>query len=217
MSQMIVPGYNKTMARLSGLMFLPFAFATLLMVIYMNKSLPEPEKTISGPMIEFNVNRPKPKKKKEPERVRREPPKKAQAKPITPPPDLGVSFSGVDFGLPEFSFGGVATITDDMVGDMDNMLMTEDAVDSKPEVKFQPPLNYPPRARANNVEGRVVLWLIVGADGRAKNIKVKESSPPGVFDEAAVTCISGTRFEPAKYKGRPVEMSVVVPIDFALN
>ena len=216
MSQAI-PGYNPVMARLTGVLFLPFAVVILTMMIFMNDSVPVVKKTSSGSQIEFKIERPKPKKKKKPEQVKREPPKRSEAKPLTPPPDLGVSFSGVDFGLPEFSFGGVATITDGMIGDMDNLLMTEDSVDSKPVVKYQPPLNYPPRARANNTQGRVVLWLIVGADGSAKNIKVKESVPEGVFDDAAITCISGTRFEPAKYKGRPVEMSVVIPIDFQLD
>ena len=211
------PGHNPMLARLGGIFFLPFAFITLLLVIFMNRSIPEPKKTKAGSAIEFTVNRPKPKKKDKPKQVRRTPPKRSQARPLTPPPDLSVSFSGVDFGLPEFSFGGVAQITDDMIGDMDNLLMTEDAVDSKPVVKYQPPLNYPPRARANNVSGRVRLWFIVDSDGNAKNIKVQESVPEGVFDDAAITCISGTRFEPAKYKGRPVEMSVVMPIDFQSN
>ena len=205
------------MAIFGGILFLPFAMITLLLVIFMNKSIPEPEKSKAISAIEFTVNRPKPKKKEKPKPVKRTPPKRSQSRPLTPPPDLGVSFSGVDFGLPEFSFGGVAQITDEMIGDMDNLLMTEDAVDSKPIVKYQPPLNYPARARAQNISGRVKLWFIVGSDGMAKNIKVQESFPEGVFDEAAITCVSGTRFEPAKYKGRPVEMSVVMPIDFQLN
>lgn len=214
----VVPGYSKSKARLSGLLsVLLLSPVALGMVIYMNKSIPEPEAVASVSSIEFNISRPKPKKKKEVRKVKKSKPKRAKAKPLTPPPDLGVSFSGVDFGLPEFSFGGVAEISDDMIGDMDNLLMTEDTVDSKPVAKYRPPLNYPPRARANNQEGRVVLWFVVGSDGSAKNIKVKESIPPGVFDDAAITHISGTRFEPAKYKGRPVEMSVVVPMDFRLN
>lgn len=217
MSQGKISGPNLMLPRLGGFLFLPFAFLTLWLVIAMNRSIPEPEKSNSVAAIEFTVNRPKPKKKEKPKVVKRTPPKRSQARPLTPPPDLGVSFSGVDFGLPEFSFGGVAQITDEMIGDMDNLLMTEDAVDSKPVVKYQPPLNYPARARAQNISGRVKLWFIVGSDGAAKNIKVQESVPEGVFDDAAITCVSGTRFEPAKYKGRPVEMSVVMPIDFQLN
>jgi len=201
-----------------GVLFLIFISPIALgLVIYMNKSIEGPAQTKSVATIEFNVNRPKPKKKKEPEKVRKEVPKKSTAKPLTPPPDLGVSFSGVDFGLPEFSFGDMTQISDSMIGDVDNLLMTEDAVDSKPFPKYQPPLNYPARARASNVEGKVVLWFVVAADGSAKNIKVQESMPNGVFDEAAITCISASRFEAAKYKGRPVDMSVVMSIDFKLN
>jgi protein TonB len=206
-------------ARLSGVLFLPFAFITLLMVIFMNDSIPELEK-VEGEtaVIEFDVKRPKPKKKKDPKIVRKSRPPKSSAKPLAPAPSVGLgSFDGVDFGLPEFSFDAVSGVSDDMVGDMDNLLMTEDAVDSKPVAKYTPQLIYPPRARKENVEGRVVLWFIVGVDGLAKDIRVKESRPEGVFDDAAISCISGVRYEPAKYKGRPVEMQVVVPVDFRLN
>jgi protein TonB len=211
------PGHNRPLAILGGILFIPFAIFTLGLVIFMNRSIPELEKAKTVSAIEFTVNRPKPKKKEKPKQVKRTPPKRSQARPLTPPPDLGVSFSGVDFGLPEFSFGGVAQITDEMIGDMDNLLMTSDAVDSKPVVKYRPPLNYPPRARANNVSGRVKIWFIVAVDGTTKNIKVQESVPEGVFDTEAINNVKGTRFEPAKYKGRPVETSVVIPLNFQLN
>lgn len=171
----------------------------------------------AGPQIEFTVNKPKPKKQNKPKEVKKRKPRKSSAKPLTPPPDLGVSFSGVDFGLPEFSFAGVASITDDMIGDMDNLVMTADSVDSQPVLRYKPPLNYPPRARAQNIEGRVELYLTVGADGMPKNIRVRESNPPEIFDQAALNWANATRFQPAKYKGRPVEMNVTIPLDFSLN
>lgn len=213
-----VPGHNKVTASLVGILFLLFVSpVTLGLVIMMNKSIPLPEQKDSGPAIEFAVKKPKPKKKKKPKEVKKRTPPKSKARQMTPPPDLGVSFEGVDFGLPEFSFGGVAAITDGMIGDMDNLVMTEDTVDSKPVIRYKPPLNYPPRARQQNIEGYVTLWFVVAADGSTKNIKVKESNPPEIFDDSAMTFIRNSRFEAAKYKGRPVEMSVTMPINFGLN
>ena len=45
---------------------------------------------------------------------------------------------------------------------------------------------------------------------------VVESSPPGVFDRAAISAISGWRYRPAKYNGAPVEVPVRTRIRFEL-
>jgi periplasmic protein TonB len=60
---------------------------------------------------------------------------------------------------------------------------------------------YPPEARAEGVEGYVVVRYDVDDEGRVLNARVVESSPDGVFDQAAVRAVSSWRFRPAEQAG----------------
>ena len=55
---------------------------------------------------------------------------------------------------------------------------------------------YPAAARANGVEGRVVVRYDVTAAGTVANAVVVESEPPGVFDDAALNAVRSWRFRP---------------------
>ena len=63
------------------------------------------------------------------------------------------------------------------------------------------PAPYPWAARANNLEGEVVLRLGIGADGAVVSINVQHSSGHAVLDEAAVQSAQGWRFRPPQYTG----------------
>lgn len=56
---------------------------------------------------------------------------------------------------------------------------------------------YPKKALKNGVEGRVTLAFSVASNGKAENIKVLRSNPPGVFDEVAIKAASQSLFKPA--------------------
>jgi periplasmic protein TonB len=60
---------------------------------------------------------------------------------------------------------------------------------------------YPSEARAEGVEGHVVVRYDVDDQGRVLNARVVESSPGGVFDEAAVRAVSSWRFRPLEQAG----------------
>ena len=62
----------------------------------------------------------------------------------------------------------------------------------------------------------MTVQYIVDKKGRTKDVHVVESSPPGVFDRAAISAISGWRYRPAKYNGAPVEVPVRTRIRFEL-
>ena len=57
----------------------------------------------------------------------------------------------------------------------------------EPRIKFYP--QYPVKAAAKKMEGFVTLSFIVAKDGSVYNVKVTESSPPKVFDQAAVEAV----------------------------
>jgi protein TonB len=76
----------------------------------------------------------------------------------------------------------------------------------------QPPPNYPDYAREAQVQGQVILHVLVGKDGRVKNVKVIRSVK--MLDEAAVDAIKRWVFKPALSNNKPVAVWVEVPINF---
>ena len=69
---------------------------------------------------------------------------------------------------------------------------------------------YPEAARAKGIEGWVRLRYDISIDGRVENLKVLESSPPGVFDAAALAAVARWRYRPPVFDGTPSPVSGVV-------
>mgnify|MGYP005751298895 CR=1 FL=1 len=79
------------------------------------------------------------------------------------------------------------------------------------------PPKYPASALEEGLEGKVVLEVLVGVDGVPKEVRVKQSTPAGVFDEAAVAAAWQWRFNAGRRGngGEKVEGWVLVPVQFA--
>ena len=75
---------------------------------------------------------------------------------------------------------------------------------------------YPDRALNDRIGGTVTVQYVVDKKGRTTDVKVVESSPPRVFDRAAIDAIRGWRYRPAQYNGVPVEVPVRTRIRFEL-
>ncbi|NLA68837.1 MAG: energy transducer TonB, partial [Gammaproteobacteria bacterium] len=83
-----------------------------------------------------------------------------------------------------------------------------------PRALERTPPAYPSGPLAAGIGGRVVLKVLVGADGSVKQVEVESSEPAGVFDEATVEAVRQWRFEPMRRDGVPVEGWLRVPVDF---
>lgn len=77
-----------------------------------------------------------------------------------------------------------------------------------------PDPEYPEDAKAERLQGRVVLSIRVGVDGRVESLKVSRSSGVKSMDESALKTVKDWRFEPAKSFGRPVVMEIRHAIRF---
>jgi protein TonB len=64
---------------------------------------------------------------------------------------------------------------------------------------------YPRQALAEELSGKVKVTYTVGVDGRVTDAAISASSPPGVFDEAALAAVRRWRFKPFVVDGAPVE------------
>lgn len=76
---------------------------------------------------------------------------------------------------------------------------------------------YPLAARRRGVEGRVLLFARVSADGSCAEVKLKKSSGHVLLDDAALSAVRRWRFIPASRGRVPVDSWVDVPIAFRLE
>ncbi len=85
-----------------------------------------------------------------------------------------------------------------------------------PKVIYDPDPEFTEQARKVRHQGTVLLWIIVGTDGRAHNIRVARSLGMGL-DEQAVAAVNNWKFDPGRLNGTPVPVQIAVAVDFRLH
>lgn len=78
-------------------------------------------------------------------------------------------------------------------------------------------VKYPPQAKANKVEGTVVVSFIVSKTGRVENAKVVKSVHQALDAEAVRIVSSMPYWTPGKQNGIPVDVYYTIPIEFRLQ
>jgi len=86
---------------------------------------------------------------------------------------------------------------------------------SAPSVIYAPDPQYSKKAQKAHYEGTCVLWLVVGADGRPRDIQVARALGMGL-DEQAIEAVRAWRFKPASKDGQPVAVQINVEVEFRL-
>jgi len=86
---------------------------------------------------------------------------------------------------------------------------------SAPRALFSPDPEYSEEARKAKFQGTCVLWLVVGPDGRPRDIRVTRSLGLGL-DEKAIEAVKQWKFEPALKDGKPVAVEINVEVSFRL-
>src|SRR6266571_4024110 len=85
---------------------------------------------------------------------------------------------------------------------------------SAPRALLTPNAEYSDEAREAKYSGTCVLWLIVDANGRPRDIRVNRSLGMGL-DEKAVEAVRQWKFEPAMKDGKPVAVHLNVEVNFS--
>jgi protein TonB len=191
-------------------------------VLLMNRMGYEVDKTDQLNPTEMNVvKQEKPKSEKKIEKTK---PKARPKQTRAQAPDAGLSsslsgLSGIDLGLPSLGMDDfdVGDGNGGLLGNAQASVMTEDSVDTMPQPKVKSSFVYPKAAKKNNIEGYVVLSVLIDVDGTVGKIQVLESSPQGVFDDSAVAGIRNWRFTPAQYQGKAVKVWAKQKIRFGLG
>ncbi|MGH9509831.1 MAG: TonB family protein, partial [Terriglobales bacterium] len=84
-----------------------------------------------------------------------------------------------------------------------------------PRPLFAPDPDYSDEARKIKQQGTVVLWVVVGADGQVRDLRVQRSLGFGL-DEKAVEAVRRWKFDPATLDERPVASQIYVEVRFRL-
>jgi|ERR1035438_3276888 TonB family protein len=87
---------------------------------------------------------------------------------------------------------------------------------SPPRAIPAPDPDYSPEALRAHLQGTVVLWLVVGEDGKPHNIRVSRHIGYGL-DERAVATVNTWSFQPATKDGQPVAVQINVEVNFRLG
>ena len=92
-----------------------------------------------------------------------------------------------------------------------------DAVAHRPEIETYVVPEYPPKARARGIEGRVLLMVIIDETGKVEDdIRILDSIP--MLDQAALDAVHQWRFTPGRdADGNPVRVQLEVPVRFRLR
>lgn len=90
-------------------------------------------------------------------------------------------------------------------------------IDVMPKV-VKADITYPEEARKRGEQGIVHVKALVGKDGHVRDASVDPSKPASpLLAGAAVEAVKTWTFEPAMAKGEPVEIWIVVPVNFKLH
>lgn len=73
---------------------------------------------------------------------------------------------------------------------------------------------YPDEARANHVQGTVVLYFVIGTDGSIKEIEAISGDPALV--KAASVAVQQWKYKPTLLNAKPVEVDAIAKLDFHL-
>lgn len=76
---------------------------------------------------------------------------------------------------------------------------------------------YPPLSKRLNEQGKVVVRVLISAEGTPKNAEIRQSSGFDRLDQAALATVLKWRYVPGKRGGVPEDMWFNVPINFVLE
>ena len=83
-------------------------------------------------------------------------------------------------------------------------------------IRYVPP-DYPMEARQRGLSGNVELIFTVNSDGKVSDVSVENSTPPQIFDAAAIEAVRKWRYRPYERDGRAVDQRVKLNLRFAME
>ncbi|HPR63065.1 MAG TPA: TonB family protein [Thermoanaerobaculia bacterium] len=132
-----------------------------------------------------------------------EPPKAEQPKPEVKPQEKPVEQTPKDIvpPKPQFNEGDLVPVgTPDLVA---------------PVLKNKPQPRYPTQAKRQNIEGIIVVQVLVNEKGKVEDVKALTKKP--FITEAAIRAAEDATFSPATYMGKKVKTYFTLTYNFTLR
>lgn len=74
---------------------------------------------------------------------------------------------------------------------------------------------YPPEAQKAGIQGVVIVEVVIGPDGKVKDVKVLRSIP--MLDQAAIDAVKQWEFVPTLLNGVPISVLMTATVNFTLG
>jgi periplasmic protein TonB len=115
------------------------------------------------------------------------------------------------------TLGTSSGVSSGVVGGLGDAPLTLRDVAAPPEIVDRVLPEYPARARAMQIEGQVLLEVVLDRSGHVEpSIRVTRSIP--ILDAAAIAAVRQWRFRPARNRdGSPVRVLMEIPVRFVLR
>lgn len=157
-----------------------------------------------------------------------EPPPDLKAPDLPPPPPVALVEPLIDISFMEISAPLAITVAPDpppqkplpppppraMPVQNDAPVML--SVDQVDYVRAPAP-SYPRAAKQARLQGTVQLWVLIDAEGRAREVRVHKSSGYEQLDNEACEAVRRALFAPYRHNGVARSAQVIVPIEFTLT
>lgn len=78
-------------------------------------------------------------------------------------------------------------------------------------------IEYPEIAKENGIQGRIFIQFVVNKDGKVERAKIVRGIDPSLDKEALRVINSLPKWKAGSQRGKPVNVSYTVPINFQLN
>ncbi len=80
-----------------------------------------------------------------------------------------------------------------------------------------PEPRYPRSAKQARLQGTVMVWVLIGTDGRPREVRVHRSSGYEQLDREGCDAVLHTQFKPYRLNGETRIAQAIVPIEFSLT
>jgi protein TonB len=77
-------------------------------------------------------------------------------------------------------------------------------------------LKYPEIARKNNIEGLVVMQVLIDEEGNVVKYMILQTVDQ-ILNEAAKRAVLATAFSPARLQGKPIATWIAIPVSFRMH
>jgi periplasmic protein TonB len=78
-------------------------------------------------------------------------------------------------------------------------------------------IQYPPKARENGIQGRVIAQFIVRKDGSLDSIQIISSPDVSLSNEVVRMISAMPNWKPGKQNGKPISVKCTLPVAFKLD